>query len=190
MKKVKMGPSTFVCPQPVFLVGADVDDRPNFITIAWGGIAGERPPMISIAIRHIRYTLKGIKQNGNFSVNIPSEDIVIEADYCGIFSGAKVDKATVCRFDVFYGELINAPMIYQCPVNLECKLVHIMDLGSHALLIGEIKETYITESCLTDGRPDVAKIKPLIYSAGYNNQYQAFGNFIAAAFKAGKVLKK
>ena len=190
MTKVKLGPGTFVCPKPLFLVGANVDDKPNFMAVAWGGIASERPPMISIAIRHSRYTLKGIKQTGNFSINIPSEDIVVEADYCGIFSGAKVDKVAVCRFDVFYGKLINAPMIDQCPVNLECKLVHTIDLGSHSLLIGEIEETHITESCLTDGKPDVTKIRPFIYSAGYNNQYQVFGNFIAAAFKAGKVLKK
>ena len=190
MTKVKLGPGTFVCPQPLFLVGANVDDKPNFIAVAWGGIASERPPMISVAIRHSRYTLKGIKQTGNFSINIPSEDIVVEADYCGIVSGAKVDKVAVCRFDVFYGKLINTPMIDQCPVNLECKLVHTIDLGSHALLIGEIEETHITESCLTDGKPDVTKIRPFIYSAGYNNRYQAFGNFIAAAFKAGKVLKK
>lgn len=189
MKKVNLGPSTFVCPQPVFLVGANVDDKPNFITVAWGGIASERPAMISIALRHSRHTLKGIKQTGTFSVNIPSEDIVVETDYCGIVSGAQVDKAAVCKFDVFYGKLINAPMIDQCPVNLECKLAHIIDLGSHALLIGKIEETHVNESCLTDGRPDVTKIKPFIYSAGSQNQYQTFGNFIAGAFHAGKVLK-
>ncbi|MFH1662923.1 MAG: flavin reductase family protein [Chloroflexota bacterium] len=189
MAKVKLGPSTFVCPQPVFLVGANVDDKPNFITVAWGSIASERPSMISIAIRHIRYTLKGIKQTGTFSINIPSEDIVVEADYCGIVSGAKADKAAVCRFDVFYGKLNNAPMIGQCPVNLECKLMHTINLGSHVLLIGSIEETLIDESCITDGKPDVSKIKPFIYSAGYKNQYQNFGNFIASAFKAGKALK-
>jgi flavin reductase (DIM6/NTAB) family NADH-FMN oxidoreductase RutF len=81
-------------------------------------------------------------------------------------------------------------MIEQCPVNLECKLTHIIDLGSHALLIGEVEETHISESCVTEGRPDVTKIKPFIYSSGYNNQYQGFGDFIASAFKAGKALKK
>lgn len=189
MTKVKLGPGTFVCPKPVFLVGANVDDKPNFITVAWGGIACESPPMVSIAIRHSRHTFKGIKQTGNFSINIPSEDIVVETDYCGIVSGANVDKVAACRFDVFYGKLINAPMIDQCPVNLECKLVHTIDLGSHALLIGRVEEIHVNESCLTNGRPDVTKIKPFIYSAGSSNQYQAFGDFIADAFKAGKALK-
>ena len=190
MAKVKIGPGTFVCPQPVFLVGANVDDKPNFMTISWGGIAGERPPMISIAIRHNRYTYKGIKQTGHFSVNIPSKDIVCEADYCGIVSGSKANKVKICHFKVFYGKLINAPMIEQCPVNLECKLVHTLDLGSHALVIGKIEETHITESCLTNGKPDVAKIEPFIYSEGVSNQYQAFGDFIASSFYAGQALKE
>ncbi|MBA7692392.1 Flavoredoxin [subsurface metagenome] len=187
---MKIGSSTFVCPQPVFLVGANVDDKPNFMTISWGGIASEQPPMISVAIRHNRYTYKGIKQTGHFSVNIPSKDIVSEADYCGIVSGSKANKVKICHFKVFYGKLINAPMIEQCPVNLECKLVHILDLGSHALVIGKIEETHITESCLTNGKPDVAKIEPFIYSEGVANQYQAFGDFIAGAFYAGQALKK
>ena len=144
--------------------------------------------MISIAVRHKRYTLRGIKQTGNFSVNIPSEDIVIETDYCGIVSGTQIDKATACRFDIFYGKLLTAPMIQQCPVNLECKLVHLIDLGSHALIIGSIEETLINQTCLTNGRPDVTKIKPFIYSAGYNNRYQAFGDFIANAFSAGRAI--
>jgi len=189
MAKVRMGPGTFICPQPLFLVGANVDDKPNFMAVSWGGIAGEKPPMISVAIRHYRYTYKGIKQNGYFSVNIPSKDIVSEADYCGIVSGSKANKVEVCHFNVFYGKLNNAPMIEQCPVNLECKLVHILDLGSHALVIGKIEETHITESCLTNGKPDVAKIKPLIYSEGVSNQYQAFGDFIASAYRVGRALK-
>ncbi|UCE98461.1 MAG: flavin reductase family protein [Dehalococcoidia bacterium] len=188
MKKVKLGSSPFICPMPVFLVGANVGDKPNFLTVAWGGIAGERPPMISIAIRHKRYTLKGIKQTGTFSVNIPSKDIVVETDYCGMASGAQFDKAINCHFDIFYGKLLNAPMIEQCPLNLECKLVHLIDLGSHALIIGSIEETHINQTCLTNGKPDVTKIKPFIYSAGYNNRYQVFGDSIAKAFSAGSTI--
>jgi flavin reductase (DIM6/NTAB) family NADH-FMN oxidoreductase RutF len=115
--------------------------------------------------------------------------MVVETDYCGIVSGAQADKVTVCRFDIFYGKLLNAPLIEKCPINLECKLVHLIDLGSHALIIGSIEETHINQSCLTNGRPDVTKIKPFIYSAGYNNRYQAFGDFIASAFSAGRAIK-
>ncbi len=189
MGKVTIGPGTLAYPMPAFLVGANVDGKANFLAVAWGGIANERPPMISVSLRHQRYTYKGIKQTGTFSVNIPSRDIVGEVDYCGIVSGAKVDKVAVCRFSIFYGKLNNAPMIEQCPVNLECKVVDTLDLGSHVLIIGRIEETHITEDCLTNGKPDVTKIKPILYSEGQARQYLAFGEVVGSAFRIGRKLK-
>ena len=189
MGKIVMGPQTLVYPMPTLLVGANIDDKPNFMTVAWGGIANGEPPMISTAIRHTRHTLKGIRQNETFSVNIPSADMVREADYCGITSGSKVNKAEACQFEVFYGKLGNAPLIEQCPVNLECKVIHILDLGSHALIIGRIEETHVSESCLTDGKPDVSKIKPITYIMAPATQYQALGEVLAKAFSVGKELK-
>jgi len=189
MGKIVMGPQTLVYPMPTLLVGTNIDDKPNFMTVAWGGIANGEPPMISVAIRHIRHTLKGIRQNGTFSVNIPSADMVREADYCGITSGSKVNKVEACQFEVFYGKLGNAPLIEQCPVNLECKVIHILDLGSHALVIGRIEETHVSESCLTDGEPDVSKIRPITYIMSPVTRYQALGEVLAKAFSVGKELK-
>ena len=189
MGKTLMGPQTLIYPMPALLVGAKVDDKPNFMAVGWGGIVNGEPPMISVALRHQRYTLKGIKQNMTFSVNIPSTNLVKETDYCGIISGAKVNKTEVCRFKVFYGKLDNAPLIEQCPINLECKVVHILDLGSHSLVIGRIEETHVSDSCLTDGKPDVNKIKPFIYTTAPANQYQALGEVVAKAFSIGKELK-
>jgi flavin reductase (DIM6/NTAB) family NADH-FMN oxidoreductase RutF len=189
MGKIQLGPQTLIYPMPVLLVGAKVDDKPNFMAVGWGGIVNGEPPMISVALRHQRYTLKGIKQNMTFSVNVPSTDLVKETDYCGIISGAKVNKAEVCRFKIFYGKLNNAPLIEQCPVNLECEVVHILDLGSHSLVIGRIEETHVSDSCLTDGKPDVNKIKPFIYTTAPANQYQAFGEIVAKAFSIGEELK-
>jgi flavin reductase (DIM6/NTAB) family NADH-FMN oxidoreductase RutF len=190
MNKKTFGPSAFVFPEPVFLVGVDIDGKPNFMTAAWGGMACGAPPMLSVAIRHQRYTMKGIKEDGTFSVNLPGRDMVKEADFCGIVSGAKVDKIAACNFDVFYGKLENAPLIGRCPVNLECKVVHILDLGSHALVVGSIEETHVTESCLTDGNPDIDKIKPILYSRGTAPLYYAFGQPVAEAFSAGKEIKQ
>jgi flavin reductase (DIM6/NTAB) family NADH-FMN oxidoreductase RutF len=121
-----------------------------------------------------------------FSVNVPSVDLVKETDYCGIATGPDVDKVKVCQFNVFYGKLDTAPLIDQCPVNLECKVVHILDLGSHDLIVGRIEETHVSDDCLTEGKPDVNKIKPLVYSA---NQYYALGENIGRAFNIGKELK-
>jgi flavin reductase (DIM6/NTAB) family NADH-FMN oxidoreductase RutF len=189
MGKVTMGPQTLIYPMPALLVGANVDGKPNFMVVAWSGIANGEPPMISVAIRHHRYTLGGIRQNMAFSANVPSADMVVETDYCGITSGSKANKVDVCQFRVFYGKLGNAPLIEQCPVNLECKVVHILDLGSHSLVIGRIEETHITEDCLTDGKPDVNKIKPFVYTTSPARQYQAFGNVIAKAFSIGEKLR-
>ncbi len=189
MNKIPMGPQTLIYPMPTLLVGANVNNRPNFMTVAWGGIANGEPPMISVAIRHTRYTLSGIKQNLTFSVNLPSADMVREVDYCGLTHGSEVNKAEVCRFKVFYGKLGNAPLIEQCPINLECKVAHILDLGSHSLVVGRIEETYISEDCLTQGKPDVNKIKPLSYIRAPGRRYQALGAVIAKAFSIGEEIK-
>ena len=189
MGKILMGPQTLIYPMPALLVGANVDDKPNFMTVAWCGIANGEPPMLSVAIRHYRYTLRGIRQSLTFSANIPSTDMVIETDYCGLKSGLKVNKAEDCHFKVFYGKLDSAPLIEQCPINLECKVVHILDLGSHSLIVGRIEETHISESCLTDGKPDVDKIKPLTYITAPARHYQALGKVIAKAYSIGEEMK-
>jgi len=180
-----MGPTTQVYPTPALLVGANVDGKPNFMTAAWGGVANSEPPMISVAIRPGRYTHKGVNQNLTFSVNIASADLLKETDYCGIRSGSKVNKAEVCQFKVFYGKLGNAPLIEQCPVNLECRVVHTLDLGSHSLFIGRVEETHISETCLTDGKPDIDKIAPFLFVVEPSRQYRAVGKVLAAAFRAG-----
>jgi len=190
MAKVKLGPSTMAYPLPAFLVGSNVEGKANFMTVAWGGIAADSPPMLSVAIKPFRYTMKGINENRVFSVNIPSEGQVYETDLCGIVSGSKYDKAAICGFDVFYGKLCQAPMIEQCPVNFECKLEHTLNLGSHLLIVGSIKETFASESCIRNGKLDVNKIRPLIYSSGVNREYIGFGEAIAPAFKAGRNLKR
>lgn len=189
MSKAALGPQTLLYPLPAVLVGAHVDNKANFLTAAWCGIINSEPPMLSVAIRRSRYTFKGMIQNLTFSVNVPSTDMVRETDYCGTMSGAKADKVAVCQFKLFYGRLASAPMIEQCPVNLECRVVHILDLGSHSLFLGRIEETYVSEDCLTGGKPDVVKIKPLVYTAGPARQYNALGEVVARAFSAGLELR-
>ena len=189
MSKIRVGAQGLIYPMPVTLIGANVDDKPNFMAVAWCGIANGEPPMISAAIRHQRYTLRGIRQNMTFSVNVPSVDMVKETDYCGIISGAKVDKVEVCQFKVFYGKLESVPLIEQCPINLECKVEHILDLGSHALVIGRVEETHVSENCLTSGEPDVSKIKPFTFIIGKARHYQALGDIVAKAFSIGEELK-
>jgi len=188
MAKITIRPDRYIYPRPTLLVGANVDGKANFLAVGGGGVANSEPPMIGVPIRHNRYTLKGIQQNLTFSINTPSIDLVRETDYCGIASGAKVDKVKVCQFKVFYGNLKTAPMIEQCPLNLECKVVQILNLGSHSFVIGQVEGTYVTESCLTDGKPDVNQIKPIIFNLE-SAEYIAFGEVIAKAFSIDQELK-
>ncbi len=190
MTKREFGPQPWIIPHPTILIGTVYEGRVDFATFVWCGVAGGEPPAVSIGIQHQRHTLKGIMQHRTFSVNIPSTDLVAATDYCGLVSGARADKATDCGFKVFYGTLDTAPLIEQCPVNLECKVMHLLDIGIHMLVIGKVVQTHVTEDCLTDGQPDIMKIKPFVSSRGTTAQYNAIGELVGQAFNIGKSLKK
>ncbi len=190
MKKIALGPQALIYPMPAFLIGANIGEKPNFMTAAWSGIAASTPPMITVALQHHRYTLKGIRENGTFSVNVPGADLVRETDYCGMVSGStKADKVKDCGFAVFYGKLKNAPLLEQCPVNLECKVVHTLSVGSHTLVVGQIEEVHVSENCMSEGQPDLARIDPLMYITGANKAYHRVGEKIAPAFEIGKQIR-
>jgi flavin reductase (DIM6/NTAB) family NADH-FMN oxidoreductase RutF len=183
MNKTRLGPEALLFPTPSVLVGSVVDKRVNFMTAAWCGIASSKPPAISVAIRNERHTLKGILSHKAFSINVPTAAMAKQVDFCGIYSGRREDKANV--FAVFYGEVEHAPLVEACPVNLECRLRHTLDLGAHILVIGEVIQSHVNENCLTDGKPDATKIDPLIYSPGTGN-YQRLGEIVGQAFSIGK----
>jgi len=191
MGKVKLGAKTILQPMPAFLVGADVDGKPNFMVAAWAGIACSDPPMVSVAIQPHRHTYAGVKKNRAFSLNVPPVSLMKETDFVGIFSGSKVpDKNETAGFTVFYGETEHAPMIEQCHVNLECTTVITFELGSHDLVVGQIKEVHASESAMDDkGKLDPAKVDPLIFSVP-DRTYRRMGDVVGQAFKAGMELKK
>ncbi|MFC1912850.1 flavin reductase family protein [Chloroflexota bacterium] len=190
MGKIAIGARTILYPLPAVIVGAQVDDKPNFSTYAWCGIVNSNPPMLSVSFQHKRHTLKGVKKNGTFSVNIPSVDMVKETDYCGLVAGKDTDKVANCNFKLFYGKLTNTPLIDECPINLECSVIHILNLGSHEMVVGQIEEVHATESCLTNGEPDVEKIQPFLWVTRPANQYRSFGKHIGDAFSIGKQLQR
>jgi flavin reductase (DIM6/NTAB) family NADH-FMN oxidoreductase RutF len=135
----------------------------------------------------MHYTNKGIHKNKAFSVNIPGMDLMEKVDYCGLVSGEKSDKSEV--FDVFYGEELNAPMIRQCPLCMECKLVNAVDLPSNTLFIGEIINTYSEERYVTDGKPDIEKIDPFTLTMPDNN-YWKVGERAGKAWSIGRNFRR
>ena len=187
MTKKALGPQPLLWAHPVVLVGAMVDGKPDFAAVAWTGVAASNPPAVTVALQHHRHSLKGIRKNYTFSVNIPSADLVKETDYCGIISGAKTDKVADCGFNIFYGKLKNAPLIEQCPINLECNVIQIINMGSHSLVIGQVAEVYVTEDCLTNGKPDVLKVKPFTF---FPPKYRAIGEAVADTFRSGREIKE
>ena len=186
MDKINLEATITTYPMPVSLVGAHVDGKPNFLTVAWFTMAGRKPPRIAISLGKGHYTNPGIKENKTFSVCLPSEDMVELTDYCGVVSGKNTDKSEV--FDLFYGELKTAPMIKDCPISMECELVEIVEGNSNDIFIGEIKGTYTEERFLTDGKLDFRKMKPLILSH-QDTYYWNLGEPVAKAFKVGERYK-
>lgn len=185
MDKVTLGPMPYMSVMPTLLIGADVNGRPNYMTAAWATVACMAPPMVCVAINKTRYTLKGIEKNRTFSLNVPAAKQVVETDHCGLVSGLQEDKSKVFRS--FYGALKTAPMAEECPVNIECRLFSTVDCGSHVLCIGEVMEIHADKTCLIDGKPDIAKVKPIIYS---QSAYYECGRLIEKAFSAGKKYRK
>jgi flavin reductase (DIM6/NTAB) family NADH-FMN oxidoreductase RutF len=188
MIKKTLGGTNLLYPTPTTIVGAIVEDKPNFITIAHIGIVNHaKPHLISLSMGKAHHTNAGIKENKAFSVNIPSEGLVIATDYVGLVSGKKTDKSGL--FEIFYGNLEKAPMITECPINMECKLYDIYNTPTHDLFIGEIFETYADESVLEDGKVDLARVKPLLFDMS-SVQYWSVGRPVGRCWNIGKQLKK
>ena len=184
MVKNKITPGTYLFPMPVVLVGALVDGKPNFMPLAWVSIAENKPPMISISMAKSHHTNKGIVEHNVFSVNIPSGEMIVKLDYCGLISGKNTDKSEI--FEVFYGDLETAPMIKDAPVNLECKVINNTNIvKGHEIYTGEIINAYANDEYLTNGKPDIKKVKPIIYATGTKN-YWKVGDLIGKAWSIGK----
>ncbi|WXG44599.1 MAG: flavin reductase family protein [Promethearchaeati archaeon SRVP18_Atabeyarchaeia-1] len=187
MAKKNFGSKPLLLPFPVTIVGAEVDGKPNFMAIGYIGIIDDTPSMVALGSLKTHYTNRGIIENKTFSVNIPSEEMIQITDYVGVVSGEKTDKSKL--FDVFYGKLKNAPMIQQCPLNLECKVLDILEKGgTYYNIIGEIVESYVDEECMVGKYPDLEKVKPMVFSV-VGGKYYSVGKYLGAMGKASKDFK-
>lgn len=175
-----------VYPSPVIILGANVEDKANFLTVVWFSMVNFKPPTIAVVLNRGHYTNKGIHQNKTFSINIPSTGLLEATDYCSVVSGFDQDKSKI--FDTFYGGLKNAPMIRECPITAECRVVQAIEFATHEVFFGEIVTTYAENDILTEERPDVSKIDPILYSM-YDNNYWALGKKIGRAMQVGKRFK-
>lgn len=165
MSKVVKKPFTALRPVPVVLVSCGHDEHANIITIAWTGILCSRPPQVGIGVRPHRHSYELIKETGEFVVNIPGEDLIEEVEYCGHVSGRDVDKFTSRGLTPHPGSEIQTPIISECPINIECRVIQVLPLGSHDLFIGEIVAVQFSQDVLDDqGRVDNGKLKPILFT--------------------------
>ena len=186
MEKIKVDMSTRVFPMPIVVVGAVVEGKINYLAVAWVCWVNPTPPMIGVALGKGHHTNKGIREHKEFGISIPSVDLIEAVDYVGLVSGAKADKSKV--FDSFQGQLQYAPMIRNCPLTIECKVVTTVDLPSNEFFIGEIVGVYTEECYLTDGKPDIKKIKPFLLTMP-DSRYREVGEIIGNAWSIGKDFK-
>jgi len=163
-------------PLPVILVGANVHGKPNYLVIGYS-CPFDFGRYIFFSLSKSRYTTLGIHENMTFSVNIPSEDLVKETDICGSKSGRDIDKGAL--FSNFYGELKTAPMIRECPVNIECEVHEILDYERNEGIIGKVVKSYVNHHYTFEEEDTVKldwrKIHPIIWATGGDFNYYSLG---------------
>ena len=186
MKK-SLGAKAIVYPTPVLIVGTyDNAGKPNVMNVAWGGICCSSPPSVAVSVRKATYTYGNIVERKAFTINIPSETYVKEADHFGIVSGGKEDKFSATKLTAVKSDLVDAPYVKEFPFILECKLTHTIEIGLHIQFIGEIVDVKAEESVLGDkGSLDIEKVKPILY-APENRAYYGIGKCLGKAFSIGK----
>jgi len=186
MKK-DIGVCTPLFPSPALVVTAyDGEGKAGGLMVAWGGVCNSEPPCISVAVAKTRHTLEGIMKRKAFCVNVSSENVLCEADFFGLSSGRDVDKFETAGLTPRKGDLVDAPLIEEFPISMECEVVQSMDLGSHFLFVGKVVKTWAGEECLDEkGYPDPRKVKPLIFAPKCGTYY-ALGRVVGKAYSEGK----
>ena len=185
--KRSVGAKTLLFPTPVLMVGTyDQAGKPNLMNAAWGGICCSQPPAVSVSLRSATYSHACIIERKAFTVGIACESRMAEADYVGIVSGRDVDKFAITGLTPVRSEIVDAPYAAEFPVVLECRLLHIVEIGLHTQFVGEIVDVKAdTDVFGDDGQLDILKIKPLLYDTSHKG-YHGVGPLLGKAFSVGK----
>ncbi|RJR46479.1 MAG: flavin reductase family protein [Deltaproteobacteria bacterium] len=188
MKK-SLGPKTLAFPTPVWLVGTyDAAGTPNIMTAAWAGIVCSQPPCVGVSLRKATYTYGNLMLKKAFTVSIPPEAYVKEADYCGIASGKAGNKFTAAGLTPVKSGLVDAPYVQEFPLVLECKVIHTIEIGLHTQFIGEVLDVKADDSVLGEkGMADIEKVKPIVFGPEIRT-YHGIGQYLGKAFSIGKEL--
>lgn len=180
---------TLEAPLPPVLVSCGTPEHPNVLTIAWTGIVNTMPPITYISVRPERYSYDLIKNSGEFVINLPTEELVPAIDFCGVKSGRDLDKIAACGLHTEPGETVQAPLILESPVHLECKVRQVLPLGSHDMFLADITAVRVDEDYVdANGRLCMERCHLAAYIHGtYYSIGQALGTF---GFSVKKKQKK
>lgn len=164
-------------PLPAVMVSAtDGNGTDNIITVAWAGTICTNPPMVSISVRPERYSYDMIAKTKEFVINLTTEKLAYAVDYCGVKSGRDVDKFAQMKLTKEKAQYVQAPLIGEAPVSVECKVKKIVPLGSHHMFVAEVLAVHADEAYLDEkNRFDLNRSKPLVYSHG---EYYGIGKKI------------
>ena len=190
MPKEIWKPGNMLYPVPPVLVTChNKKGESNMLTVAWAGTVCSTPAMLSISVRKERYSHAMLMETGEFVVNLPTEDLVWETDEAGVRSGRDVNKWETLHLHQEEGKILSVPMILECPVNMECKVKQVLELGSHDLFLAEIVAVHVDSALLDEKkRLQLEKAKLLAYSHG---QYFGLGNVLGSfGFSVRKGAKK
>ena len=146
MAKIKWRGGALVAPVPPVMVSCGSMEKSNIITVAWTGITNTVPPKTYISVRPSRYSYNLIKESGEFVINLSTSELIKRVDYCGIYTGAKVDKFAKCGFSKEEASEVSCPIIAESPLSLECKVTDVIELGSHHMFMADIVAVNVDDS--------------------------------------------
>ncbi|MBN2027290.1 MAG: flavin reductase family protein [Actinobacteria bacterium] len=162
MKEVR-SPSTLFLPKPVALVSTAHDGRDNVMTAAWVSVVCMEPPQVAVAIRESRFSFELLQASGEFVVNLPSQDLWRAVDLCGVVSGRDQDKFALAGLTRERPSEVGAPLVAECPLNIECRVSALLPLGSHTLFVGLVLAVHLERDCLgEEGRILVDEFRPYV----------------------------
>ncbi len=192
MSKVMWKPGTFLYPLPAVMVSCGTMEKSNIITVAWTGILNTNPAKVYISVRPTRYSYNLIKENREFVINLTNKQLAKATDWCGVKTGAKVDKFKEMKLHKEKANFVKCPMIKESPVSVECRVTEIKELGSHHMFVADVLSINADEKYIDErGAFDISKCDLIAYSNGhYYSLGKKIGKFGYSVQKRKNTRKK
>lgn len=188
MSKVSWKGGALLAPIPPVMVSCGNMEESNILTVAWTGITNTIPPKTYISVRPSRFSYHLIQNSGEFVINLTTSDLIKKADYCGIYTGAKVDKFEKCQLTKEKATVVSCPLISQSPLSLECRVTEIIPIGTHHMFMADIVSVNVDENLLDkNGKLHIERANLAAYAHGeYFELGKKIGYFGFSAAKKGK----